>query len=135
MVVGLLTRLLINVNIAFMFLGTFLCSLGFCFMISSANSFANVWFPHHQIFLVSSICIFGIFTSDALGTFLSSYFIREGASRDEVFDFLLWESIIMIIIHVLNAFFFKGKPKNIQKYSSIKVVMPQQLKEIRLSKI
>ena len=115
MVVGLLTRLLINVNIAFMFLGTFLCSLGFCFMISSANSFANVWFPHHQIFLVSSICIFGIFTSDALGTFLSSYFVREGATRDDVFHFLLWESLIMIVIHILNAIFFKGKPKNIQK--------------------
>mgnify|MGYP001951801615 CR=1 FL=1 len=113
----------------------FLCSLGFCFMISSANSFANVWFPHHQIFLVSSICIFGIFTSDALGTFLSAYFIRKEATRDEVFDFLMWESIIMIIIHVLNALFFKGKPKNIQKYKSFKVVMPQQLKEIRLNKI
>lgn len=46
MIVGLLVRLLINVHIYLFFLGTFICSLGFCFMLSGANKFANLWFPH-----------------------------------------------------------------------------------------
>ena len=115
MIIGVLIRLLINVNFYFMFLGTFICSLGFCFMISGANKFANIWFPHQQIFLVSSICVFGIFTSDALGTFLSSYFIREDSTKEDIFNFLLWESVAMVAINIFNLFFFRGKPKNIQK--------------------
>lgn len=47
MIVGLLIRLLINVHIYLFFVGTFVCSLGFCFMLSGANKFANLWFPHN----------------------------------------------------------------------------------------
>lgn len=76
MIIGLSIRLLINVNFYLFFVGTFICSLGFVIMISGANKFANTWFPHQQIFLVSSVCVFGVFASDAIGTFLSSFNIR-----------------------------------------------------------
>ena len=76
MISGQIVRLLINVNYYFFLIGTFICSLGFCFMISSANKFANLWFPRYQIFLVSTICMFGVFASDAVGTFASSAFIN-----------------------------------------------------------
>ena len=81
MIMGLLVRMLINVNYYLFCLGTFLCSLGFCFMISGATKFANLWFPQSQIFLANSLCVFAVFGSDALGTFLSSYFIREDATK------------------------------------------------------
>ena len=90
MVAGLAVRLLINTNIYLFFLGTFLCSLGFCFMISGAVKFANLWFPQEQVFLVNATCLFAIFGSDAIGTWLSAYFIQEGASKQTVFDFFLW---------------------------------------------
>jgi hypothetical protein len=76
MILGLLVRLLINVNYYFFCLGTLLCSFGFCFMISGSTKFANLWFPKSQIFLANSLCVFAIFGSDALGTLLSSFFIR-----------------------------------------------------------
>ena len=115
MIVGLLVRLLINVNFYLFFLGTFICSLGFVIMISGANKFANTWFPHHQIFLVSSVCVFGVFASDAIGTFFSSYNISEESSKEDVFQFFMWESIVMIAINLLMIIFFKGQPKNPQK--------------------
>ena len=135
MIVGLLTRLLINVHFLLFFLGTFICSLGFCFMISGANKFANVWFPHHQIFLVNSICVFAIFASDAIGTFLSSFFIRKHSTRNDVFHFFVYESLAMVAIHLLMICFFRGKPKHLQKYIPDYIVMLLQLKGILLGKI
>ena len=76
-IAGLLTRQLINVNFYFIHVGTLLCSIGLCFMISTANKFANIWFPRNQIFLVSSVCIFALLASQALGIFMSSFFIRK----------------------------------------------------------
>ena len=108
-------RQLINVNFLFVYLGSFIASIGLCFFISTANKFANVWFPQNQIFLVSSVCIFGILTSQSLGIFLSSFFITKESTKEDIFAFIMWESIIMIIIHLLVVVFFKGKPKNIQK--------------------
>ncbi len=84
-------------------------------MISGANKFANVWFPHHEIFLANSICVFGLFASDAIGTFFSSYFIRKDSTKEDIFHFFLWESIVSIIIHILMALFYRGTPKTIQK--------------------
>ena len=84
-------------------------------MISTANKFANIWFPKHQIFLVSSVCIFGLLASQAIGIFLSAYFIRKESTKDDIFMFLLVEGIVMIVIHLAMAFFLKEKPKNIQK--------------------
>jgi len=84
-------------------------------MISAANKFANLWFPQNQIFLASTVCLFSLFASDAIGTFLSSVFIKEDATKDDVFSFFLWESLAMIVIHIAMAVFFKGKPISIQK--------------------
>lgn len=116
MVLGLLVRLLMNVHFYFFFLGTFFCSLGFCFMVSGANRFANLWFPKHQIFLINSICVFAIFASDALGTFCSTYLIRENSSKSHIYDFFMWQGIAMIAIQLLMTFFFRGVPKSLQKY-------------------
>ena len=90
MLAGLAVRLLINVHIYLFFAGTFLCSLGFCFMISGAVKFANLWFPQEQVFLVNATCLFAIFGSDAIGTWLSAYFIKDDASKHTVFNFFLW---------------------------------------------
>ena len=117
MILGLSIRLLINVNIYYFFLGTLLCGFGFCFIISAANKFANVWFPKDQIFIVSTLCVFCIFASDALGTFLSSYFIRDSSTKEDIFQFFMIQSIAMITINVLTLIFFKGLPKSKQKYT------------------
>jgi len=106
MITGLLLRMLINVHFYFILAGTFLCSLGFCFMTGSANKFSILWFPKHQIFFINCVCVFALFASDALGTFFSSYFIRENATKEDVWNFFFIQSIIMIIIQLLMAIFF-----------------------------
>jgi len=84
-------------------------------MISGANKFANIWFPHQQIFLVSSTVVFGLFASDAIGVVISSFSIKDDATQDDIFNVILCESITIITIQMLMALFFRGTPKYIQK--------------------
>lgn len=44
MCLGLTLRCLINYHFYYFLVGTFLCSVGFCFTTSAANRFPNVWF-------------------------------------------------------------------------------------------
>ncbi len=81
MILGLLVRLLINVHFAFFLVGTFISSLGFCFMINSANKFVNVWFPAKDVFMMNSLCVFSLFASDALGVFCSAIFIDKSSTK------------------------------------------------------
>jgi hypothetical protein len=85
MCVGLTIRCLINVHFYFFLLGTFITSFGFCFMLSSANKFANLWFPRKQIFLVNSLALFALFASDSVGFFSSTAFIDKNSSKNEIF--------------------------------------------------
>jgi hypothetical protein len=84
-------------------------------MVSGANKFANLWFPHKQIFLVSSTVVFALFASDAIGVVISSFTIKDDATKDDIFNLMMWESIVIITIQMLMALFFRGTPKNIQK--------------------
>ena len=84
-------------------------------MVSGANKFANIWFPHKQIFLVSSTVVFALFASDAIGVVISSFTIQEDATKDDIFKLMMWESIVIITIQMLMVLFFRGTPKNIQK--------------------
>lgn len=76
-IVGLLIRLLINLNYYFFLVGTFITGFGFCFMMNSPNKFAASWFPVQEIALVNSISVFAIFVSDSIGSFTSALFIKE----------------------------------------------------------
>lgn len=89
MIIGLSVRLLINVNYYFFCLGTFFCSLGFCFMINAAPKFANLWFGKKEIFLVNSIVLFAMFASDAIGSVLSSYCIESDATKEDILGFFM----------------------------------------------
>lgn len=108
MTVGLTIRCLINVNFYFFLLGTFITSFGFCFMLSSANKFANLWFPTRQIFLVNSLCLFSLFASDSVGFFSSTAFIDKNSTKDDIFWFFTFQSGIIIAINLLAALFFKN---------------------------
>ncbi len=44
MCLGLCIRCLVNYWFGYFLIGTFLCSLGFCFITSTANKFPNIWF-------------------------------------------------------------------------------------------
>jgi hypothetical protein len=87
-------------------------------MLSAANQFATRWFPRAQIAIANALCVFALFASDALGTFLSAWFIREDATEESIFNFFLWESAALIAVHLLNAIFFRGEPSSPQKYIS-----------------
>lgn len=117
MIIGLLIRMLVNVNYFFFLAGTFVTSLGFCFMRSSANLFVHTWFPEKEIPIVNNMCLLSVFMSDSLVILLTSLFVGEGSSKDSIFEFFFVETIILLVIQMSMAIFFRGKPKNPPKYS------------------
>jgi hypothetical protein len=58
-------------------------------MLSSANKFANLWFPTRQIFLVNSLALFALFASDSVGFFSSTAFIDKSSTKDDIFYFFV----------------------------------------------
>lgn len=81
LILGLSIRLLINQHFYFFLAGTFITSLGFCFMMNSPNKFVVNWFPVNQTLLMNGLCMFSIFMSDSLGTFASAVFIDEDSDK------------------------------------------------------
>lgn len=77
MCLGLTLRCLINFSFYFFLAGTFICSVGFCFITSAANKFPNIWFLDSEIFAVKSLIIFMLFASDSVGYFMSTVFISK----------------------------------------------------------
>lgn len=75
MCLGLCIRCLVNYWFGFFLIGTFLCSLGFCFITSTANKFPNIWFLDNEIFPVKSLILFALFASDTIGFYISTAFI------------------------------------------------------------
>lgn len=116
MCLGLTLRCLINYSFYFFLIGTFLCSLGFCFITSAANKLPNIWFLDEEIFAVKSLILFVLFASDTVGFYLSTAFITKESTKSDVEWFFVIQSGIIILFNVLNAIFFKGLPKTPQKY-------------------
>jgi hypothetical protein len=54
--------------------------------------------------------MFALFASDALGVFVPVLFVDENSTREDMFRMILIESCLIIGIHLLMLFFFKGKP-------------------------
>jgi hypothetical protein len=84
MCLGLTLRCLINLHFYIFLIGTFFCSLGFCFTIGAANKFPNTWFLDKEIFLVKSLILFTMFAADTIGYFMSTAAITKESSTNDV---------------------------------------------------
>lgn len=115
MCLGLTLRCLINFHFYLFLIGTFLCSLGFCFTIGAANKFPNTWFLDKEIFLVKSLILFTMFAADTIGYFMSTAAITKQSSKSDVQSFFIIQSAVLVSFHILNALFFRNTPKNPQK--------------------
>jgi hypothetical protein len=109
---GMIVRLLINHGFHYFLLGTFISGFGFCFMLNSPNKFVVNWFPVKQIAIMNSVCLFAIFMSDSLGSFLSALFLNKHSSKEDYWRFFALESLVIVCILVLMAVFFRGEPKD-----------------------
>lgn len=127
LILGLSIRLLINQHFYFFLAGTFITSLGFCFMMNSPNKFVVNWFPVNQTLLMNGLCMFSIFMSDSLGTFASAVFIDEDSDKHEFVQFFAYETITISIILLLKGIFFRGSPKTPPKYTFCNEAMQQML--------
>ena len=113
---GAFTKIFINENLMFLYIGQFLAAMGQPFFLNAAGKTAAVWFREDKRVIVTSICI----TSNTLGIIFGyifpSFFINIeddlNTYKGEMYKYLLWVLVINIVLSLPTVIFFKSKPKN-----------------------
>lgn len=54
--------------------------------------------------------MFALLASDALGVFFPVLFLGDAFTKDEMFTLVLYETCIVVGMHLLMFVFFRGKP-------------------------
>lgn len=54
--------------------------------------------------------MFALFASDALATFIPVLFVNENSTKSDVFNLILFETILVCSLHVLMLVLFRGQP-------------------------
>lgn len=136
-IIGSILKIFINYNLYLSLFGQILAAIAQPFIISSCAKIANIWFRNETRTLITSLFVLSNIIGSLFGiifnTFIfSSTFTSTSNYRDELFYYLLYESILIFILSLPTVFLFKSKPKYAPSISQNNQITPKFLDEFGL---
>jgi len=110
MCTGSFLRLFINPSFAIYVFGTFITTIGSIIVMSAPIKFVKNWFAARRASLVSAIVVFALYSSDALGIFMSALFVADDSTHQQFLLLVGVQAVIAILVHLVMLCFFRERP-------------------------
>ena len=111
--------MLIAESFAWMIVGSFICALGNIYTLCVSPKFSAVWFEPKQRIFITSFIIFANSISGGIGAALSPIFVKSHLPPDEgrqqVINYVMYQSAVFAGIMLMNLLFFRGSPSKNEK--------------------
>ena len=135
-ILGSFLKIFTNHSIAWAYLGQ-ICSGSFQpAILNSPAKIASVWFKDNSRTLVTSICCVANTIGVLFGYIFHTLFIDNDSYgqkyKDEFYDYVFWEFILVAILCVPTFFFIYSKPKEAVSYSQKDYKSPPLKESLKL---
>lgn len=118
LIIGSLVRLLVNVNFAFIIVGSVINAIGNVFILNAPSKFSTNWYKPENRALVTTICTYAVIASPTIGVAIPSLFVDANSNKDNVLYLLIFEASLVTGVMAITLIFFKGNPPSPPSYAA-----------------